>query len=143
MTRVFDTSRDLVFDALTKPDVLKRWYGPEGWSLVVCEIDLRVGGEWHFVTRQPTGKEVGQRGVYQQIQRPELIVNTEWWEDWNPGELLVTTVLTEQSGKTTMNTTTLFPSVEVRDMLLKSGLADHASATYDKLADLLIEEKRS
>ena len=61
MTRVFDASRDLVFDALTKPELLKRWYGERGWSLVVCEVDLRIGGTWRFVTRRPDGKEIGQR----------------------------------------------------------------------------------
>ena len=137
MTRVFDAQRDLVFDALTKPEFLRRWYGPSGWSLAVCEIDLRVGGAWRFVSRQPDGKEVGQRGVYREVASPERIVNTESWEDWNPGELLVTTTLVEQGGKTTLTVTSLFPSQEVRDMLLKSGMASGAAETYDRLAEVL------
>jgi uncharacterized protein YndB with AHSA1/START domain len=84
MTRVFNAPRNLVFDALTRPDLLKRWYGPVGWSLVACEIDLRVGGGWRFVTRRPDGREIGQRGVYREIVPPERLVNTESWEDWNP-----------------------------------------------------------
>ena len=79
MTRVFDAPRHLVFDALTKPELLARWYGPRGWTLVVCEIDLRVGGAWRFVPRRPDGKEIGQRGVYREIVRPERIVHTESW----------------------------------------------------------------
>jgi uncharacterized protein YndB with AHSA1/START domain len=137
MSRVFDAPRSLVFDALTKPELLKRWYGPRGWSLTVCEIDLRVGGAWRFVSRRPDGKEIGQLGIYKEIARPERIVNTESWEDWNPGELLVTTVLLEHDGKTTFTSTSLFPSQEVRDMLLKSGMTSGASETFDKLEECL------
>jgi uncharacterized protein YndB with AHSA1/START domain len=137
MTRIFDAPRQLVFDALTRPELLKRWYGPPGWAVVVCEIDLRVGGVFRFVTRNPRGKDIGQRGVYRQIAAPDRLVNTESWEDWNPGELLVTTVLAEQDGRTTFTATVLFPSQEVRELLLKSGMADGATQTYDKLAELL------
>ena len=105
--------------------------------MVLCEIDLRVGGAWRFVTRRPDGKEIGQVGVYVEIVPPERIVNTESWEDWNPGELLVTTVLVEQSGKTTFTSTLLFPSQEVRDMLIKAGMTSQAAETYDKLAEHL------
>jgi len=137
MSRAFDAPRSLVFDALTKPELLKRWYGPRGWSLVVCEIDLRVGGDWRFVSRRPDGKEIGQLGVYREIAPPERIVNTESWEDWNPGELLVTTVLVEQNGKTIFTSTSLFPSQEVRDMLIKAGMTSGAVETFDKLAEYL------
>jgi len=137
MTRVFDAPRSLVFDALTKPELLKRWYGARGWSLVVCEIDLKVGGAWRFVTRRPDGKQIGQRGVYREIVRPERLVNTESWEDWNPGEVLVTTVLVEQGGETTFTSTLLFPSQEVRDTLLESGMTSGAAETYDRLAEYL------
>ena len=137
MTRVFNAPRSLVFDALTKPELLERWYGPRGWSLVVCEIDLRVGGVWRFVTRRPDGKQIGQRGVYREIVRPERLVNTESWEDWNPGEVLVTTVLVEQGGETTFTSTLLFPSQEVRDALIKSGMTNGAAESYDKLAECL------
>jgi uncharacterized protein YndB with AHSA1/START domain len=137
MTRVFKAPRSLVFDALTRPDLLKRWYGPRGWSLVVCEIDLRVGGAWRFVTRRADGRDVGQRGIYREIVRPERLVNTESWEDWNPGEVLVTAVLAEQGGATTLTSTLLFPSQEVRDTLVKSGMTRGAAETYDKLAECL------
>jgi uncharacterized protein YndB with AHSA1/START domain len=137
LTRVFDAPSRLVFDALTRPELLKRWYGPAGWSLELCEIDLKVGGRWRFVIRKPDGKAVGQRGVYREIVPAERIVNTEAWEDWDAGEMLVTTVLVEQDGRTTFTSTTLFPSREVRDTLLESGMADHADELYDQLARLL------
>lgn len=137
MTRVFNAPRQLVFDALTKPELLRRWYGPVGWSMVVCEIDLRVDGAWRFVSRRPDGKQIGQRGVYREIVAPERLVNTESWEDWNPGALLVTTILVEHAGTTTLTMTSLFPSQEVRDMLIKSGMTSGAAETYDKLAACL------
>jgi uncharacterized protein YndB with AHSA1/START domain len=140
LVRAFDAPRSLVFDALTRPDLLRRWYGPRGWSLAVCEIDLRVGGAFRFVSRRPDGKEIGQRGIYREIVPPERIVHTEAWEDWNPGECLVTTVLAEQGGRTTLTNTTLFPSREVRDMLLESGMASGADETYEKLAACLAGE---
>jgi uncharacterized protein YndB with AHSA1/START domain len=137
LTRVFDAPRALVFDALTTPDLLKRWYGPTGWSLVVCDIDLRVGGRWRYVVRRPDGKEIGQKGVYREIARSERIVNTESWEDWDAGETLVTTVLTEVNGKTTFSSTIVFPSKEVRDTVVKNGLTRGVTETYDKLAAVL------
>jgi len=135
--RLFDAPPGLVFDALTKPELLERWYGPPGWTLVVCEVDLRVGGAFHFVSRREDGKDVGQRGVYREVARPGRLVNTEWWDDWNPGECLVTTVLTEQDGKTRFTSTTLFPSREVRDTILDSGLRNGAPALYAKLSACL------
>ena len=137
MTRLFDAPRSLVFDALTRPELLKRWYGPRGWALAVCDIDLRVGGAYRFVSRRPDGKDIGQRGVYREIVRPERIVHTESWEDWDAGEVLVTAVLVEQGGKTTLTSTALYPSREVRDILMKSGMQRGASETYDRLAEML------
>jgi uncharacterized protein YndB with AHSA1/START domain len=137
LTRDFDAPANLVFDALTKPEWLKRWYGPAGWTLVVCDIDLRVGGAWRFVVRQPAGKEIGQKGIYQEIDRPNRIVNTESWEDWDAGETLVTTVLNEHDGRTTFQCTILFPSKDVRDTVVKAGLEHGAIEGYNKLAEVL------
>lgn len=137
LTRVFAAPRHLVFDALTVPELLRRWYGPTGWSLQVCEVDLKVGGKWRFVIQNPAGKNIGQRGVYQEIAPGERLVNTESWEDWDPGETLVTTVLVQQGDRTTLTSTIHFPSTEVRDFVLKSGIETGAAAMYDKLAELL------
>src|SRR5437660_10351074 len=100
LTRVFDAPRHLVWDAFTKPELLKRWFGPRGWSLVVCEIDLRVGGAWRFVLRGPDGKDMGMRGVYREIAPPERSIHTESFDDY-PGESQVTTLLVEHKGRTT------------------------------------------
>jgi uncharacterized protein YndB with AHSA1/START domain len=137
LTRVFDAPRRLVFDAFTKPDLLKRWFGPRGWSLVVCEVDFKVGGTFRFVLRGPDGKEMGMRGVYREIVAPERSVHTESFDDY-PGESQVTTVLVEQSGRTTLTATVLYPSQEIRDIVIKSGMEHGAAESYDKMADLLV-----
>ena len=136
MTRVFDAPRRLVFDAFTKPELLKRWFGPRGWSLVVCEIDFKVGGAFRFVLRGPNGTDMGMRGVYREIAPPERSVHVESFDDY-PGESLVTTVLVEQDGKTTLTATVLYLSQEVRDAVIQSGMEHGAAESYDKLAELL------
>jgi len=136
LTRVFDAPRRMVYDAMTKPELLKRWFGPRGWSLVVCEIDLRVGGKWRFVLRGPDGTEMGMSGVYRELTRPERSMHTESFDDF-PGESLVTTVLVEDAAKTTLTGTILYDSQEIRDAVIKSGMEHGAAETYDKLAELL------
>lgn len=136
LTRVFDAPRHLVFDAFSKPELLKRWFGPRGWSLVVCEVDLRVGGGFRFVLRGPDGKEMGMRGVYREIVPPERSVHMESFDDY-PGESQVTAVFVEEGGKTTMAATVLYPSREVRDAVIQSGMEHGAAESYDRLAELL------
>ena len=140
MTRVFDAPRHLVFDAFTKPELLKRWFGPRGWSLVVCEVDLRVGGGFRFVLRGPEGKEMGMRGVYREIVPPERSVHMESFDDY-PGESQVTAVFVEQGGRTTLTATVLYPSKEIRDMVIKSGMEHGAAESYDKLAEVLVSSE--
>jgi uncharacterized protein YndB with AHSA1/START domain len=136
LTRVFDAPRNLVYDALTKPELLKRWFGPRGWSLVVCEVDLKVGGKWRFVLRGPDGSEMGMSGTYRELVRPERTVHTESFDDY-PGESIVTGVLVEHGGKTTLTGTILYESKEIRDAVVNSGMEHGAAESYDKLAELL------
>src|SRR5687767_4883422 len=95
MTRVFDAPRKLVFDALTKPELVKRWLVRTGWSMPVCEIDLRVGGTYRYVWRKgDNGPEMGMRGVYREVVRPERIVATEVFDQkWYDGDALDTQTL--------------------------------------------------
>jgi uncharacterized protein YndB with AHSA1/START domain len=139
MSRVFDAPRSLVFDAWTKPELLKRWLGVRGgWSMVVCEVDLSVGGAYRFVWRGPEGAEMGMGGVYREIAPPERLVATESFDDpWSSGEALDTTVLVEEGGKTTATTTVLYESEEIRDAVLESGMARGVAESYDMLADYL------
>jgi uncharacterized protein YndB with AHSA1/START domain len=138
MTRVFDAPRSMVFDAFTKPELLRRWFGPRGWSMVVCEVDLRVGGGFRFVLRGPDGKDLGMRGVYREIVPPERTIHTESFDDY-PGESVVTTTLVEQSDRTLLTATILYPSYEVRDLVIQSGMQHGAAESYNKLAGLLAE----
>jgi uncharacterized protein YndB with AHSA1/START domain len=139
MSRVFDAPRNLVFDALTKPELVKRWLlGPDGWSMPVCEIDLRVGGSFRYVWRHANGNEMGMRGVYREIVVPERLVATEEFDEpWYPGEAVGTVVLVEQGGKTTITQTVLYESREARDAVLKSGMEQGVARSYDRLAELV------
>jgi uncharacterized protein YndB with AHSA1/START domain len=139
MTREFDAPRSLVFDAWTKPELLKRWLGVRnGWTLDVCEVDLKVGGDYRFVWRGPDGAEMGMSGVYREIVPPERLVATEVFDDaWYPGEAVDTMVIDEQDGKTTLTVTVLYESQEARDAVLQSDMARGAAESYDKLAELL------
>jgi uncharacterized protein YndB with AHSA1/START domain len=136
MTRVFDAPRQLVYEAFSKPELLKRWFGPIGWSLVVCEVDHRVGGGFRFVLRGPNGREMGMRGVYRELTPPERSVHMESFDDY-PGESQVTSVFSETGGKTTLTVTVQYPSQEVRDLVAKSGMEHGAAESYDRLADML------
>jgi len=139
MTRVFAAPRRLVFDALTKPELVKQWLlGPPGWSMPVCEIDLRVGGAYRFLWRGPKGTEMGTRGVHREIVVPERLVATERFDQpWYPGEALVTNFLVERGGKTTLTLTVRYESREARDLVLKSGMESGVAASYNRLAELL------
>jgi uncharacterized protein YndB with AHSA1/START domain len=139
MSRVFDAPRSLVFEAWTKPELLKRWLGVRGgWSMVVCEVDLSVGGAYRFVWRGPDGAEMGMGGVYREIAPPERLVATESFDDpWYSGEAVDTTVLVEEGGQTTATTTALYESEEIRDAVLDSGMARGVAESYDMLAEYL------
>jgi uncharacterized protein YndB with AHSA1/START domain len=138
ITRVVDAPRALVFKAMTEPEHVPHWYGPRGWSLPVCQIDLRPGGAWRYVLRGPDGNEIGMRGVFQEISPPERLVTTESFDDY-PGESLNTLVLAERDDKTTITVTVLYESKEIRDAVLASGMQEGASETYDRLVEYLRE----
>jgi uncharacterized protein YndB with AHSA1/START domain len=139
MTRVFDAPRDLVFDAYTKPDLVKRWLGVHGgWSWAVCEIDLRVGGRYRYVWRGPNGEEMGMGGVFREVVRPERIVATEAFDQaWYPGEAVSTAAMIQQGSKTTLTLTVRYESREARDAVLKSPMEQGVAAGFDKLEALL------
>ena len=136
MTRVFDAPREMVYDAFSKPELLKRWFGPHGWSLETCDVDHRVGGGFRFMLVGPEGHRMGMRGTYLEISPPERSVHRESFDDY-PGDSIVTAVFTENAGKTTMTATVSYSSKEVRDAVIASGMEHGAAETYDKLADLL------
>jgi uncharacterized protein YndB with AHSA1/START domain len=143
MTRLFDAPRRLVFEAMTKPEHVKQWWGRlgEGYSVPVCEIDLRPGGKWRFVNRHPNG-EAAFHGEYREITPPSRLVFTEIFEDFPDSVSVVTSEFTEEDGKTRLTATVAYPSREVRDMVLASGMSGGAGVSYDRLEDLVAQLQR-
>ncbi len=137
MTRVFDAPRDLVFDAHSSCEHLSRWWGPRKYEVASCEVDFRPGGAWRIVHRGPDGDEHVFYGEYREIVRPERIVWTFGFEGM-PGEPGPETMTFEEhDGKTTLTSTSFFPSVESRDGTLGSGMVSGAAETYDRLDEYL------
>jgi uncharacterized protein YndB with AHSA1/START domain len=137
LTRLFDAPRELVFDAMTKPEHVRRWWGnlDDRYSMLVCEIDLRPGGAWRWVGRGPAG-EYAFSGVYHEILRPERLVYTEIFEPHFDGGSLVTQVLTEEGGKTRLTVTAEYASLAVRDFVLGTGMERGAAISYDRLEEV-------
>jgi uncharacterized protein YndB with AHSA1/START domain len=140
VSRDFDAPRSLVFDAFTKPELVRRWLlGPPGWTMPVCEIDLRIGGSYRYVWRsEKDGSQMGIRGVFREITPVERLVATEKFDDaWYPGEALDTTVFEERRGITRTTITVLYESQEARDTARLSGMEYGMAAGYDRLETLL------
>jgi len=144
LTRLFDAPRHLVFEAMTRPEHVKRWWGclGEGFSVPVCEIDLRPGGAWRFVNRTPKG-EFGFHGEYREITPPSRLVFTEIFEEFPDTISEVTAELAEEHGQTRLTTTVRYPSKDVRDMVIASGMSTGAGISYDRLEDLVAELQRA
>jgi uncharacterized protein YndB with AHSA1/START domain len=138
--RDFHAPRQLVFDAFTKPEWVRRWLlGPDGWTMPVCEIDLRAGGAYRYVWRkESTGKEMGMGGVFREVIRPEKLVATEKFDDpWYAGEALDTTVFEERGAITKVKLTVRYESKESRDTASRSGMEHGIVAGYNRLEELL------
>jgi uncharacterized protein YndB with AHSA1/START domain len=137
VTRVFDAPRRLVFEAFTNPEHLPHWMtGPDGWTMPICETDLRPGGSWHFGWQQADGTLMEMRGTYREVVPPERIVCTEsWGADWP--ETLNTVILTEQDGKTTVTQKMLYPTNEAREAALKTGMEQGMTLSFNRLAEHL------
>lgn len=146
ITRTFDAPRRLVFEAMAKPELLKRWlFGPPGWAMTVCEDDLRVGGTFRWAWTGPAGEALAMHGVYREVVPPERVVRTETFDVGcvpQAGEQLATMVLTEEGGKTRMTLTVLYPSKEARDGAIASGMDQGMAAGYNRLDELLAEQAR-
>jgi uncharacterized protein YndB with AHSA1/START domain len=140
VTRVFDAPRTLVFEAFTKPELVRQWLlGPPGWTMPVCEIDLRAGGAYRYLWRRDSdGTEMGMGGVFRQIVSPERLVATEEFDEaWYPGEALDTTVFVEEGDTTRITITVLYESMEARDTARRAGMERGMAASYDRVEELL------
>lgn len=139
MSRVLDAPRALVYDAFVKPELLKRWLGVHnGWTMPVCEVDLTVGGSYHYQWQSPDGMKMGIRGVYREIVPAERLVATEKFDEaWYPGEAIDTTTFVESAGKTTVVMAVLYDTKEARDAVLKTPMEQGVAAGFDTLAKVL------
>jgi uncharacterized protein YndB with AHSA1/START domain len=133
ITRVFDAPRELVWEAWTNPEHVPNWLlGPEGWTMPVCEIDLRPGGPWRFVWRKDDGTKMEMRGQFREVVPPERLVNTESWGGEWP-ETVNTVAFTEEDGRTTVTITVLYPSQEAREAATATGMESGMNRSFDLL----------
>lgn len=141
VTRVFDAPRDLVWEAMSKPEFLKRWlFGPPGWEMTACEEDARVGGKFRWAWSGPGGMAMSMSGEYREVVPPERAVRTESFDfgcSPQAGEQLTTLTLTERGGKTTYSLNIVYPSKEARDGAVASGMEHGMAAGYDRLDKIL------
>lgn len=139
VTRRFSAAAESVFAAYTRPELVKRWLaGPEGWSLVVCDIDLRVGGLFRYEWRHTSGEEMGMSGEYRTVEEPVRLVTTELYDaDWTGGETVVTTLFLQEVDGTLVTTTILYSSKKARDGALSTGMADGLEASFRVLDEVV------
>lgn len=150
VTRQFNAPRDLVYRAYTTPELMQRWLlGPPGWTMPVCEMDVRVGGRFRWRWRSnENGKEFGFHGEFREVSPPRKIVHTEFYD---PGDVggdmgdgsLITVELTEANGVTTLVTRMDFASKEARDAAMSTGMTDGMESSYRKLDELLLSETQA
>jgi len=138
-TRSFDAPRQAVFDAFTRPELVTRWLlGPDGWTMPVCEIDLRPTGRFRWVWRHATKGDLHMSGTYHEIDAPSRIVHAERFDEpWSKGDALITTRFDEADGKTTVTQTMLLESAEARDGVLASGMESGVARSYERLDEVL------
>ena len=142
VTREFDAPRDIVWDAMTKPEMLRNWvFGPPGWEMTQCEEDLRVGGAFRWAWRGPNGEELSMHGTYKEVSPPTRVVRNEIFEmNVGPpmGEQLATMELADKGGRTVLTITLRYDSKEARDGAIASGMEHGMNASYDRLEELLV-----
>jgi uncharacterized protein YndB with AHSA1/START domain len=137
ITRAFDAPADLVFDAWTTPDLVKRWWGGDRGEVTEAQIDLRIGGRWRWVMIANGGFEVAFSGEYREIDRPHLLVRTEVFELMPDAEGASTTTFVETNGITTLTILTRYPSQEHRDAAIASGMEGGLQVALDHLEELV------
>jgi uncharacterized protein YndB with AHSA1/START domain len=151
VTRTFKAPRALVFRAYTEPALVRRWMlGPPGWSMPVCDMDVRVGGSYRWKWKNDSdGAEFGFFGTFREVQPPSKIVHTERYDPGtlpeaypNEGEAIITTTFTEEDGITTMTALMDFGSKDIRDAALKTGMTDGMEQSYQLLDQVLQETAR-
>ncbi len=136
--RVVDAPRELVFDMFTKAEHVRRWMGPRAFTMLACESDLRVGGQWRNLYRAPDGREFACGGEYREIVRPERVVRTFIFSPMPDKVAIETLTLEERDGKTTVIGVTEHKTVADRDGHLGSGMEPGLVEAYARLDELLV-----
>lgn len=139
LRRDFDAPRQAVFAAWTTPDLLRRWFGPHGHTLVECDVDLRVGGRWRYALRGPDGTDMVLRGVYREIDAPSRIVTTEMFGDGDDPDdpSIATATFDERDGVTTLTVTVVYATKEARDEMVRAGMHVGFGEGLDRLETFL------
>ena len=137
ITRVFDAPAELVFDAWTTPDIVKRWWAGDRGEVTDAQIDLRIGGRWRWVMTANGGFEVAFSGEYRVIDRPHCLVKTEVFELVPDAEAVSTTTFDESKGVTTMRILARYPSKEHRDAAIASGMEGGVQTAFNQLEELV------
>lgn len=140
VVRSFDAPRDLVFEAFSKPELVKRWMlGPEGWSMPVCAIDFRAGGRGRYEWKNADGQQAMALSTeFVEIVPPERIVHKEIVDGAPvPVETLITSTFVEKAGRTTLTMVMRYPTAEIRDFMLKSGMEHGMALSFERLETVL------
>jgi uncharacterized protein YndB with AHSA1/START domain len=142
MTRELDAPRQMVWDCHTKPELVRRWLlGPPGWTMPVCDIDLRVGGRYRYVWAKE-GAEMGMGGEYRIVDAPAKLSSREIFDqDWTGGETIATQTFEERNGKTLLATVIVYASKEGRDAALATPMMDGMEAGYARLDDIFARQR--
>lgn len=140
ITRTFPAPAELVFEAMTNPEHIRKWWGAGHGTMTTCEVDLREGGAWHFAqTAGSTGDEVSFSGHYRTIERPGRLVHTERFDNIDSPYSVIDTTYTEEAGKTTLTATITYDSPETVQMVIESGMESGMQASYDAIDDVLAQ----
>ena len=141
LTRTFDAPRELVYKIITDPKLVPQWWGPRNLTTVVDKMDVKPGGAWRFIQRDPGGNEYGFNGEYREIVPNERVVQTFEFEPM-PGHIIVETMtLTDQNGKTLLTAVSQFASIQDLEGMVASGMEGGANEGYDRLEELLAQSK--
>lgn len=142
ISRVFAAPAQRVYDAMTTPAHVRQWWGAGHGEMTVCEIDLRVGGRWHFAQVTPDGSEVSFSGEYLELDPPARMVHTERFDSMPGAEpSTIVTTLTEQDGRTTLRAVCSYDSPTTAAMVIDSGMEAGLQSSYDAIDDVLARQQ--
>ena len=138
ITRQFAAPAQLVYEAMTRPEHVRQWWGAGHGTMTTCEVDLRVGGRWHFAQVTPDGREVSFSGEYLELDPPGRMVHTEKFDSMPDSEpATITTTLTEQDGVTTLHAVCTYDSPQTVEAVVGSGMESGLQSSYNAIDDLL------